>query len=195
VGSDNPPQQRYMKISTIILAFALALAAPAFAQKVSVEYGHQEDFSKFATYRWGKNKGELPDRAEDSHIKNKLDRILQTKGLRKVDSGPADLIVTYQATTKTEQQEVDSYQDMGFGWGMGWGWGWGDMDPGAGYDTSTMVNIHKGDLLVDVADPATKRIVFRGYTAGAFHTDPIKEDALMSKALDKMFKNFPPKQK
>ncbi len=184
-----------MKIPTIILLFALAPVAPAFAQRVSVDYGHQVDFAKYTTYKWGKNKGELPDPTDDAHIKNKLDRVLQSKALRKVDSGPADLIVNYQATTKTEEQEVDTYSDMDVGWGMGWGWGWGDWDPGAGYDNSTIVNIHKGDLLVDILDPATKRIIFRAYSTGAFHEDPIKEDALVSKTLDKMFKDFPPKKK
>jgi hypothetical protein len=53
----------------------------------------------------------------------------------------------------------------------------------------------KGYLLVDMVDPSTKRIIYRGYASGAFHSDPIREDKLMSKALDKMFKNFPPKEK
>lgn len=191
-----------MKPAAIVFAVAMALASPAFAQRANVEYGHAVDFSKYATYKWGKNKGELPDAQEDTHIKNKLDRVLQSKLLRKVDSGPADLIVTYQATTRTEQQEVDNYQDdpemglgMGWGWGGGWGWGYGDGYPDAGYTSSTMVNIHKGDLLVDMADPATKKIVFRGYSQGAFHTDPVKEDVLMSKTIDKMFQKFPPKYK
>lgn len=91
------------------------------------------------------------------------------------------------------QQEVDTYQDdpdIGFGWGMGWGWG-----DDAGYSSSQVVNIRRGDLLVDMANPATKKIVFRGYSSGAFHADPVKEDKLLSKTLDKMFKNFPPKEK
>jgi len=186
------------RFSTPVLAAAIALVAPAFAQKVSVEYGHQEDFSKVVTYRWGKNKGQLSDTLEDDHIKNKIDRALQSKGLRRVDSGHADLVVTYQATMMT-QQEVDTYQDdpdiglgYGWGWGMGWGWGWGDD---AGYSSSQVVNIRKVDLLVDMANPASKKIVFRGYSSGAFHADPAKEDKLLSKALDKMFKNFPPKEK
>ncbi len=179
--------------STVMLSIMLALATSTFAQKVNVEYGHQVDFSKYTTYKWGTNKGELPDPQEDTHVKNKIDRVLQAKSLHKVDSGPADLIVTYQATTKTEQQEVDTYQDLGWGMGMGYGWGfgWGDMSPG--YSTSSLVYIHKGELLVDFADPATKRIVFRGYSIGAFHDNPVKEDELLGKALDKMFKNFPPK--
>jgi len=80
----------------------------ALAQKVHVDYAHQENFSKVATYKWGKNKGELPDTLEDDRIKNKIDRALQSKRLRRVDSGHADLVVTYQATMMM-QQEVDTY--------------------------------------------------------------------------------------
>ncbi len=186
-----------MKTITIV-ATALVLGAPLFAQKVSVEYAHQADFSDFKTYRWGKNKAQLPDPAEDAHIKQKLDRVFQEKGLQRVASGAADMVVTYQATVQTQQQ-VDSYvddDDMGFGgwgWGPGWGWGWGDMD--ADSPVSQVVTIHKGDLLVDMADPANKHMLFRGYASGAFHSDPVKEDKLMSKAIEKMFKNFPPKKK
>lgn len=188
-----------MKTSTI-LSLALALAGHAFAQKVSVEYAHQVDFSKFNTYRWGKNKGQLADSAEDDHIKRALDRALQGKGLHRVDSRMADVVLTYQATVKSEQEEVDTYADdddlglsLGWGWGPGWGYGWGDMDPG--YSTTSVVNVHKGDLLVDIVDPANKRMLFRGYSTGAFHTDPVKEDKLLSKAINKMFKDFPPKRK
>lgn len=187
-----------MKTSTILLA-ALALGAPLFAQKVSVEYAHQVDFSKIKTYRWGKNKGQLPDKAEDEHIKSSLDRVLQAKGLQRVDSGKADVVATYQATVDTQQQ-VDSYADdddiglgLGWGWGLGWGYGWGDTEPG--YDEQTIVNIQRGDLLVDLADPASRHMLFRGFSRGAFHSDPVKEDKLMSKSIEKMFKNFPPKEK
>jgi uncharacterized protein DUF4136 len=185
-----------MKFSTLVLAMAIVLVPPAFAQKVDVDYGHQEDFSKLTSYKWGKNKGQLPDTLEDNHIKNKIDRILQSKGLRRVGSGAADLVVTYQATLMT-QQEVDTYQDdpelglgYGSGWGMGWGRGWGDD---ADDSTNQVVNIRRGDLLVDIANPATKRIIFRGYSSGAFHSDPLKEDKLLGDTLAKMFKNFPPK--
>ena len=184
-----------------VFAIAILVAtSPLFAQKVSVEYAHQVDFSKFSTYRWGKNKGQLPDAAEDDHIKRSLDRELQSKRLRRVDSGKADLVLAYQATMKDEQEQVDTYVDDvdiglggGWGWGPGWGLGWGDMDPG--YSASTLVNVQRGDLLVDIVDSANKRVLFRGYSTGAFHTDPVKEDKLMTKTIDKMFKNYPPKEK
>jgi hypothetical protein len=176
----------------------MMLSTPAFAQKVSVEYDHQVDFSKYKTYRWGKNKGELPDASDDAHIKQKLDAMLQARDLNKVATRQSDVVVTYQATVKQHEREIDTYEDdddigFGTGWGMGWGWGWGDMDPV--YPVTELTQIQEGDLLVDILDPATKSIVFRGYARGAFHSDPVKEDQLMSKALEKMFKNFPPKEK
>jgi uncharacterized protein DUF4136 len=182
----------------ILVLAATAMASPVFAQKVNVDYAHQENFSKLTTYKWGVNKAQLPDQIEDSHIKHQIDRALQSKGLRRIDSGAAGLIVTYQATVKNEQQEVNSYADDpgigwgGWGWGMGWGWGWGDD---AGYSTTQVVTIHRGDLLVDMADPTSKKIVFRAIATGAFHSDPAKEDKEMNKAIEKMFKNMPPKDK
>ena len=83
-----------MKVNVVVgCALAMALSPCAFAQKVSVEHGHQVLFASFKTYRWGKNKGQLPDPAEDAHIKHKLDRLLQEKGLRRVDTRKADLVV------------------------------------------------------------------------------------------------------
>jgi len=188
-----------MKVYLLASALVIAVGTQAWAQKVSVEYAHQVPFSAFHTYRWGKNKGQLPDAAEDAHVKHKLDRLLQAKSLHAVDTQQADMVVTYQATVDRKEEEVDNYLDddvglgMGWGWGGGWGWGWGDMSPD--YTATTLATIHVGDLLVDIVDPATKRIVFRAYATGAFHSNPVKEDQLMSKALDKMFKNFPPRQK
>ena len=116
-----------MKISAALCVLAMAVGLPAFAQKVSVEYAHQVDFSTLKTYKWAQNKGELPAKEEDDHIKNKLDRVLQAKGLRRVASGSADLVVTYQATVQ-QQQEVDTYGDdgdMGFRHGLWYGHGHG----------------------------------------------------------------------
>ena len=179
-------------------ALVIGFSSPAFAQKVSVEYAHQVPFKSFKTYRWGKNKAQLPDPAEDAHVKDKVDRALQAKGWSKVASRRADVVVTYQATVDRKHEEVDNYDDdpdmglgFGWGWGAGWGWGWGDMAPD--YPTTTLRTIHVGDLLVDMVDPATKKIIFRGYATAAFHTNPVKEDQLMSKAVNKIFKSFPPK--
>jgi hypothetical protein len=176
---------------------------PSVAQKVNIEYDHQKSFASYHPYRWGINKGQLPDPGEDQHVKSVIDIQLQAKGLTLANGQSSDLVVTYQSTVENRGQQVNTYDDGGlgldvgpgwrWGWGPGWGWGWGDLGPG--FSTSTISTIRNGDLLVDLVDTATKKIVYRAYSTGAFQSDPIKEDQQMTKAVDKMFKNFPPKEK
>lgn len=189
-------------LGTSLLACAMmtTAAASALAQKVNVEYDHQASFASYHTYRWGKNKGELPDAGGDSQIKSAVDQQLKAKGLRLLNSKPADLVVTYQASVDSQGKQVNTYVDdddlglgPGWGWGGGWGWGWGDFGPS--YSTSTISNLKSGDLLIDIVDPAKKKIVFRAYSSGTFQSNPIKEDQQMDKAIDKIFKQFPPKTK
>ena len=189
-----------LRTALLVCAIMTTAVTSALAQKVNVEYDHQATFTSYHTYRWGKNKGELPDAGEDSQVKSAINQQLQAKGLRLVNSKPADLVVTYQATVDSQGQQVNTYLDdddlglgPGWGWGGGWGWGWGDFGPS--YATSTITNIKNGDLLIDMVDPAKKKIVFRAYSSGTFQTNPIKEDQQMGKAVDKIFKQFPPKEK
>jgi Domain of unknown function (DUF4136) len=189
-----------LRTALLVCAIMTTAVTSALAQKVNVEYDHQATFTSYHTYRWGKNKGQLPDAGEDSQVKSAIDQQLQAKGLRLVNSKPADLVVTYQATVDSQGQQVNTYLDdddlglgPGWGWGGGWGWGWGDFGPT--YATSTISNLKNGDLLIDMVDPAKKKIVFRAYSSGTFQTNPIKEDQQMAKAVDKIFKQFPPKKK
>ena len=189
-----------IRTSLMVCVMMTIFTVSALAQKVNVEYDHQATFTSYHTYRWGKNKGELPDAGDDSQIKSAIDQQLQAKGLKLVNSKPADLVVTYQATVDSQGKQVDTYLDdddiglgPGWGWGGGWGWGWGDFGPT--YATSTISNLKNGDLLIDIVDPAMKKIVFRAYSSGTFQTNPIKEDQQMGKAVDKIFKQFPPKKK
>jgi Domain of unknown function (DUF4136) len=195
-----------LRTCLLVGAMMTTVVSSALAQKVNVEYDHQATFTSYHTYIWGKNKGELPDAGGDAQIKSAINSQLQAKGLRLVNSKPADLVVTYQATVDSQGKQVDTYTDndnLGLGpgwggpgwggWGPSWGWGWGDFGPS--YSTSTISNIQNGDLLIDIIDPARKKIVFRAYSSGTFQSNPIKEDQQMDKAVDKIFKQFPPKEK
>jgi len=62
---------------------------------------------------------------------------------------------------------------------------------GPSFSTTTIETIRKGDLLVDIANPATNSMIFRGYATGAFHSNPVREDRQMDKAIDKMFRSSP----
>ena len=95
-------------------------------------------------------------------------------------------------TVDSQGKQVDTYLDDD-SLGLGPGWDWGDFGPT--YATSTISTIQNGDLLIDIVDPTKKKIVFRAYASGAFQSNPIKEDKTMGNAVDKIFKQFPPKEK
>ena len=68
-----------------ILLLSLLCVASAVAQKVNVDWDRTENFSNFHTYAWQKS----PHPAKglwDQRIIDGIDKQLQSKGLRKVDS-------------------------------------------------------------------------------------------------------------
>ena len=148
------------------LVFVLALAAtPAMAQKVTIDYAHDFDFSAVKTFQYVETK--------DSDIKNELmaDRIttmfkkeLAEGGLKEVTENP-DIYVTYHATSK----ENTSYNttSMGYGGYGGYGAGWGGYGRYGGYggmasSTTYETKYTEGTLIIDGYDPTDKKLVWRG---------------------------------
>src|SRR5215831_16215058 len=80
-------------------AFVVALIAGSVthAQDVRTNYLPGTDFSKYHTYKWV-TIGETgaPDQILDAQIKQSIDSKLAAKGLTKVETDKADLLVGYQ---------------------------------------------------------------------------------------------------
>ena len=49
-----------------------------------------------------------------------------------------------------------------------------------------------GTVIVDIFDARSKSLVFRGIAKGELSDDPEKRAKKIAKAVDKMFKDFPP---
>jgi len=148
------------------LVFVLALAAtPAMAQKVTIDYAHDFDFSDVKTFQYVETK--------DSDIKNEImaDRIttmfkkeLTEGGLKEVTENP-DIYVTYHSTSK----ENTSYNttSMGYGGYGGYGGGWGGYGRyggmgGMGTSTTYATTYTEGTLIFDAYEPGDKNLVWRG---------------------------------
>jgi hypothetical protein len=171
-------------------AVVLMMAAVSgFGQDVRYNFDKNTDFSKFKTYKWvpieGANK---VDDLVDKQIKSAIDAQLAAKGLSNVDSDKVDLFIGYQTAIGTEKQ-FTSY-DMG-GWGYGPGWGRGGWYAG---QTST---IYSGQLAVDMYDTANKDLVWRGVVSKTLDpkAKPDKREKNLTKALNKLFKKYPPEKK
>lgn len=183
------------KISFIWMAILLAVASTAFGQDVRYNFDKDSDFSKFKTYKWVALKGAAPvDDIMDKQIKEAIDAQLATKGLTKVDGDDANLFVGYQTAIGTEKQ-FTSY-DTGWGTGPGWyGRGW--YGGGGGMTTGQTSTIYNGQLAVDMYNSAGHDLVWRGVVSKSLDpkAKPDKRQKNLTKALTKLFKNYPPTAK
>jgi hypothetical protein len=183
------------KISFILMALLLTFAGKAFSQDVRYNFDKDSDFSKFKTYKWVVLKGATQaNDLVDKQIKEAIDAQLATKGLTKVEGDDANLLIGYQTAVGTEKQ-FTSY-DSGWGYGPGWyGRGW--YGGGGGMTTGQTSTIYNGQLAVDMYSPAGHDLVWRGVVSKTLDPDakPDKRQKNLTKALTKLFKNYPPKAK
>ena len=165
------------------IACLLLTASSVLSQDVQYSFDHTADFSKFKTYKWVVLKSESPiDKLTDEQIKATLDAAFAQKGLRKVeDNGSADLLLGYQSYERAKE----SFAELpGYGVGL----------PTKSGEISV---IYKGQLAVDMYDPANHKLIWRGVVSKALDpkSSPQKRQKNLTKAVAKLMKNYPPPAK
>jgi Domain of unknown function (DUF4136) len=186
------------KFVLLVIALLVGGVTATVAQDVRYDYDKDKDFSTFKTYKWVSIKGaDQPDQLTGKSIMAAVDAELATKGLTKTDGDTADLLIAYQTAIGTEKQ-FTSY-NTGWGYGPGWGGGWygynGAMSSSTTYGSTSTIFV--GQLDLSMYDPATKQLVWRGVASKTLDpkAKPEKKDKNIAKAVKKLLKNFPPKQK
>jgi len=185
------------RLSLLVVALLVVCAVPARGQDVRYDFDKDKDFSKYKTYRWVEIKGaDKPDDLTAKKIVGAIDAELAKKGLTKVEGDNADLYVGYQTAIATEKQYTmyNTGWDYGPGWGGGW-YGYGGMSSSTTYGSSSTVYI--GQLDLSMYDPGTKQLVWRGAASKTLDpkAKPEKKEKNINKAVTKLLKNFPPKQR
>ena len=171
--------------SHLLLAVALLFGSSAvvFGGNVRMDYDHSVDFSQYHTYSWGQVKTSDPFYVD--RIKQAVNQRLQSKGWRLVPSGGA---VTIFATDNVHNQKET--QTMYDGIGGGWGGGWG---PGIGDATTTTTNQPVANLVIDMFDSSSKKLLWRCLATEDLSTNANKNTKQLDGDIAKMFKDFPPK--
>ncbi len=168
----------------ITLGFLLMAAGSGLAQKVTNDWDKSIDYSKYKTYAWVKGTP-AKNQMNDERIVRAIEGQLAAKGLQKVDSGAnPDLVVAYHVAVG-EQAQLNT-----MGYGGGWRYGYG----GGGMSTTTVTKILTGQMVVDLGDVKEKKLIWRGTandTVSGKDT-PEKVEKLINKAVEKMFKKYPP---
>ncbi|HKV79690.1 MAG TPA: DUF4136 domain-containing protein [Candidatus Sulfotelmatobacter sp.] len=184
------------KLALLTVAFAFLGVSAAVAQDVRYDFDKDKDFSKYKTYKWVPIKGaEQPDGLTSKRITDAVDAELATKGLTKTEGDTADLYVGFQ-TAIGQEKEFTSY-NTGWGYGPGWGGGWygGGMSSTTTYGSTSTVYV--GQLDVSMYDHAAKQLVWRGVASKTLDpkAKPEKKQKNITKAVQKLFKKYPPQSK
>ena len=187
---------RVLNIVPIVLFIVIGWVS-ATAQDIKYNFLPGTDFSKYKTYKWVRvPKADYPNQILDTQIMQAIDAQLGLKGLTKTEDNP-DLYVAYQAAVNQEKQWNSYSTDMGGGWGYGrWG-GWGGYGGGMSTTTTTSETINIGTLNVDMYDVAAKNQIWRGAATKTLGSgkDPAKVNRNLNKAMEKLFKKYPPPPK
>ena len=171
---------RFAKILT--LGVFILTAGVAVAQDVKTDYDRTVDFSKYKTFMWIREpKPENP--LMKQRVIDAVNAQLEAKGLRLVTKN-ADLGVSANTATK-ERHTLQSFYD-GFPGGWRWHRYWGPV-------TTTVETYEVGTLVVDLFDRETKQVKWWGFSSATLSDKEEKNAEKLNKAVEKMFKDFPPK--
>jgi hypothetical protein len=171
-----------------ILLILVVAATTASAQKVKVGSDPSADFSKYKTYAWSEGTA-AANPLVNQLILQMVDEALAAKGLTRVSKDPD---VTLAAFAALNSDLHISYPTWGRSTTSATATG---MSVGA-----QNVALAKGALVVDIADARTKDTIWRGTAThtltepptGISAKDAKNVEGHIRKAIDKMFKQFPP---
>ncbi len=171
----------------IKLLLMLLLVAPCMAQKVTVDYADDYDFSELTTFQYVDTPdSNHPSGLMDERIQQEIVERLVDLGLTQTDGIPS-LFVTYHLAT----ENVTTYDTVTYGYG-GYRYGWGRFRYGATSvpAKTTSRSYTEGTLIVDAYDGRTRAMVWQGTGTVTLKDDPAKQRKQITRILDKIGKRW-----
>jgi hypothetical protein len=159
------------------VAVASLVAAGAYAQNVNTDADPSAPFSTYMTYAWTPG-SPSPVSLMEQRIHAAVERQMSAKGFKLATDQTPDVYIATHVLTQEQPQVIAN----GFGpWAFGGGFG--------SFDVRTFV---QGTLIVDMYDAKTRKMVWRGVATDTASDKASKNTAKIDKALEKMFKHYPP---
>jgi hypothetical protein len=174
-----------MRLMTLAAsALFTLLGTMALSQSVNFDYDRTASFSAYKRYAWTRGT-ELPDELNHARIVRSIEARLMERGLARVEPGDSpDVLVAYHASFD-KNLRIDAFST---------GWGPFGLGPDR-YGSARVQDILVGTLVVDITDARTRALVWRGMASGDIKPNdkPEQRDKKLAKAMEKMFKNYPPR--
>ncbi|HVP53903.1 MAG TPA: DUF4136 domain-containing protein [Candidatus Eisenbacteria bacterium] len=167
-----------MKSKFAVWAAMICLASSfAVAQQVSVNYDHNASFAQYHTYAWGSNNTNAIKNSILAQVAQQdIEAAMAQKGLQKVqESQNPDLILTASGG-EHEQTSWNAWGMRGIGGGMG--------------GISPQQNV-EATMIVSLYDAKQQSLVWRGIAQNTLSDKGNKNQEMVEKAVQKMFKQWP----
>ena len=175
-----------MKRCGIVLLMLMLSPMIAVAGKVHVDFDTGFDFSSARSVSWGDTNTEAESELIERRIIRAVESALEESGLElRADS--ADLIVLSHAIVGTERKTKGG----GIGIGIFKNTSWGGVSVGGSGGKQTKL-VPVGTVQVQIIDAATGALVWEGSARDALVGRDSRSEARINKAVDRMFRNFPP---
>lgn len=152
------------------------MAGSVWAQKVSIDYNRNVDFTKYRTYAWAPSKNPPKDPLWNLRIVEDIERQLNAKGLKRVYTDDADLYVTYDGGIR------EDVSIQGFGTGGRW--------LGGSFSVNKVTR-KEGTLIVDLLDGPSGQLVWRGIATETVSDKADKNISKLTKVIEKLFRGYP----
>jgi hypothetical protein len=166
--------------AAIVLGIVLLPAHTVWAQKINVEFDQGADFSRYHTFairdgELNSKNPELNNELTRKNIETDIERALTAKGLTRVEQKP-DLNVRYTLGS-ARRVEAEAYPAGWYGMGT----------------RIVRVPFAEGTLVIDLRDPTTRSLVWRGIATDS-QQDPAKLGGKLGDMVKKSLAKYPPKK-
>ena len=178
-----------MRAAGVVLTLVL-IAAPAAAQKVTVDYNPTADIASYKTFAWSSTpEFSIRDNNPLNHsrVKNAMEYYLAKAGMVEVDENP-DIYVTYYGESDSDFN-LDIASTGGYVYPTDWQWDpyWGNA---SGTMTTTQVEVRRGMLVIDIWDAEDQEIIWRATMSGVLTDNLQKSAKQLDKGIQKIVKKW-----
>ena len=178
--------RRFLGLLAFLIA-SLATTSCAIGMSVGSHMERGLDFSQYRTFDWGPADS-LPTgdpRLDQNpffkdHVQGAVEKQLAARSMQLSTSGAPDLLIHYHANIR-QRIEVNRI-DRGYGYCSA-----GDCPP------ETIV-YEAGTLVLDIVDPRTNKLVWRGWAQNSVEDvldDPDRMASMIRQAVARMLETFP----
>lgn len=180
---------------------ALLISSCASTVDVTTDYDRSTNFSQYRTFSYFQDRPEQPrdaavnfDSSLDLYLRNAIRQSLENQGLRYNSSNP-DLKVAYDVAVSVDTEVNTNYTYApGFGYSYGYWYGYRYNYGFGRFPTPyrTINQYREGTVVVDLIDPDTNELVWRGIGEAAVDMRGKIEQERINTIVTNILQKYPP---